>query len=374
MSTTPIIQFGTSRFLQAHVDLFVSEALQHGDAAGHITVVQSSGDPSRSARLAALANPAGFEVRIRGLHNGELVDRSVSVKSVARALCLPRDLETVTKIMSTEARIVLSNTSDAGFRSQAEDRALEFSTGMSYPAKLTWLLFKRFSAGGEPIQIMPAELVPDNGDTLRDLVLSIARLYPEDFQVWLRDRVLWINSLVDRIVSEPIEPAGAIAEPYALWAIENQPGFLPPCSHPDVKVVSDLKEFETLKLYILNLGHTYIVSRWRRMADGKTQFVRDYLMDEGNLSDLRDLYREEVIPAFGAQGCGEAAEAYVASTIDRFRNPYLDHRLSDIAQNHAEKVERRIGTFLDFARKADPSLQIPRLETLVHQTRKAEAP
>jgi tagaturonate reductase len=27
----PILQFGTSRFLQAHVDLFVSQALERGD-------------------------------------------------------------------------------------------------------------------------------------------------------------------------------------------------------------------------------------------------------------------------------------------------------------------------------------------------------
>ena len=30
--TTPILQFGTSRFLQAHVDLFISEALDAGHA------------------------------------------------------------------------------------------------------------------------------------------------------------------------------------------------------------------------------------------------------------------------------------------------------------------------------------------------------
>ncbi len=31
MSTTPIVHFGTSRFLQAHVDLFVSDAAERGD-------------------------------------------------------------------------------------------------------------------------------------------------------------------------------------------------------------------------------------------------------------------------------------------------------------------------------------------------------
>ena len=31
MSKTPIVQFGTRRFLQAHVDLFVSDAAERGD-------------------------------------------------------------------------------------------------------------------------------------------------------------------------------------------------------------------------------------------------------------------------------------------------------------------------------------------------------
>jgi tagaturonate reductase len=59
---------------------------------------------------------------------------------------------------------------------------------------------------------------------------------------------VWVNSLVDRIVSQPLEPLGAVAEPYALWAIEDRAGLEPPCSHPDVKLTNDLKRYERLKL------------------------------------------------------------------------------------------------------------------------------
>ena len=38
MTEFPILQFGASRFLQAHVDLFVSEALPRGEAMGRIAV------------------------------------------------------------------------------------------------------------------------------------------------------------------------------------------------------------------------------------------------------------------------------------------------------------------------------------------------
>ena len=47
---TPILQFGTSRFLQAHADLFLSEG---PGTIGPVTVVQTSGDAGRRGRLAA---------------------------------------------------------------------------------------------------------------------------------------------------------------------------------------------------------------------------------------------------------------------------------------------------------------------------------
>ena len=77
-----ILQFGTSRFLQAHVDLFVSEALASGaagQALGGITVVQTTDNPSSAQRVAALASGDGYPVRIRGLLNGQRVDSTVTL-------------------------------------------------------------------------------------------------------------------------------------------------------------------------------------------------------------------------------------------------------------------------------------------------------
>ena len=78
--TTPILQFGTSRFLLAHVDLFISEALAAGDggqALGGITIVQSTGSPASRTRVQALASGEGYPVRIRGLEDGQVVDLSL---------------------------------------------------------------------------------------------------------------------------------------------------------------------------------------------------------------------------------------------------------------------------------------------------------
>ena len=38
----------------------------------------------------------------------------------------------------------------------------------------------------------------------------------------------------------------------------------------------------------------------------------------------------------------------LTATLERFANPFINHRLSDIAQNHRLKVVRRIGSFLNW--------------------------
>ncbi len=50
---TPILQFGTSRFLLAHADLFVSQALEKDEAIGRIAIVQTTGNAESLKRVAA---------------------------------------------------------------------------------------------------------------------------------------------------------------------------------------------------------------------------------------------------------------------------------------------------------------------------------
>lgn len=362
MTVTPILQFGTSRLLQAHADLFLSEALAAGQGLGPITVVQSSGDAARSGRLAALVAPGGFPVRIRGLSGGLSIDKTQQVTSVSRALSTAAQWPEICRIGAEEAEIILSNTADAGFAPSPADGGAAFHQSMSFPAKLTHLLQHRYLTNGRSIQIMPVELISNNGQVLRDRVLEITR--DPGFRQWLQTRVRWVNSLVDRIVSEPIEPAGAIAEPYALWAVEDQPGLILPCTHPAIRVYASLEEPASLKLFLLNLAHTVLADDW--LADGRPEgrFVRHVLADPAARTRLERLYSDEVLPGFAAAGMGDVATRYVAATLERFANPFLDHPISDIAQNHAEKIRRRCHGFLDWAAGNGDHGAKPRLHSL----------
>ena len=118
--------------------------------------------------------------------------------------------------MFEEVRIVLSNTRGAGYRPADDDGAATFRQGMSYAAKLRHLLLARFERNPSPVRVMPLELVTDNGAVLKRRILDLASGRPQAFLDWLDQDVVWVSFLVDRIVSEPIEPAGAVAEPYGL--------------------------------------------------------------------------------------------------------------------------------------------------------------
>ena len=356
LTRPPIVQFGTGRFLQAHVDLFVSEALSHGQALGRIAVVQSTDSPVSDARLAALRTGAGFEIRIRGIEAGATIDRQVHVDAVGEALHLARDWQRLRDVF-VQARVVVSNTADAGFAVDDSDGPALLREPdripASFPARLLVLLLHRWrEVGPETLTLLPTELVHANGETLRGIVHGLGRRWqaPDDFLDYLLEGCVWADSLVDRIVAEPLHPLGAVAEPYALWAIERQPGLVLPCTHPAILLTDDLAAHERLKLFVLNLGHTVLADRWlRHEMPAGVEKVLDAMAHEPTRLELEDVWQEEILPAFDAIDLGARARAYIDTVRDRLRNPFLRHALADIAQNHAEKKRRRVGAFLEFA-------------------------
>lgn len=369
----PILQFGTSRFLLAHAALFVSDALagRHGagEAPGGITVVQTTDLPDGAARVAALAGGQGYPVRIRGQQDGQRIDRTEQATAVREALQTATHWPQLRAGMADDTvRVILSNTADRGFllddRDGAEALQPQAAAPHSFPAKLLVLLHGRWQAApAAPLTLLPCELIERNGEVLRGIVADLAAQWrlPPAFVAWLDGHCVWANSLVDRIVSEAIAPVGAVAEPYALWAIERQPGLQLPCRHPAIVLTDDLAAHERLKLFLLNAGHTFLADGWRARGGPADQTVRAAMADAATRAALESLWAEEILPVFDALGTGEQARDYLAQVRDRFENPFLDHRIADIAQNHAQKVQRRFGPIVALAERHAPGLAQPRL-------------
>ncbi|MBX3619312.1 MAG: mannitol dehydrogenase family protein [Rhizobacter sp.] len=365
--TLPILQFGTSRFLQAHVDLFVSQALGTGRALGGIAVVQTTRSAESAARVAAWSAGGGYPVRIRGLQGGVPVDETLRGEAVHEALNAEAHWPRVREL-ACEAQVIVSNTGDSGYQLDPHDDAsllTQDAVPRSFPAKLLALLHTRWQSRPEaPLSIYPCELVSRNGEALRTVVLHLAQRWaaPAGFMHYLAQHCLWANSLVDRIVSEAIHPVGAVAEPYALWAIERQPGLVLPCTHEAVVLTDDLAQHERLKLLLLNLGHSFLAERWLQRSSPPGETVLAAMHDPLLRGELEALWADEVLPLFVALGQGDAARAYLDALRDRLLNPFLAHRLADIAQNHAQKKQRRFGPAIALARE----LHLPLAQTRLH--------
>ncbi|MEG2632060.1 MAG: mannitol dehydrogenase family protein [Comamonas sp.] len=370
-----ILQFGTSRFLQAHVDLFVHEALAGvagaGDALGGITVVQTTDSADGAARIAALAAGGGYPVRIRGLASGERIDRTVMCTAVREAWQAGAQWPALREAVSGEVQVIVSNTADKGYLLDERDgpAALDAASPAphSFPAKLLVLLHGRWQTIAQaPLTLLPCELIERNGEVLRDVVAGLAREWqmPQEFTAWLAQHCVWANSLVDRIVSEAIAPVGAVAEPYAVWVVERQPRLVMPCSHPAIVLTDDLDFYERLKLFLLNAGHTWLAERWLSQGLPADLTVREAMADAALRAGLEALWAGEILPVFDTLGAAarQQAEAYLVDVRERFANPFLDHRIADIAQNHAQKKQRRLGPIVALAAERAPQLAQPGLK------------
>lgn len=374
-SEISILQFGTGRFLQAHVDLFLDEATKAGQRVGKVCVLQSSDQAEGIARAKAFNSQPSYPVRIEGIRDGSIVEDVRYVESIGCALTLadPDHWQQALQLVRGTPHTIISNTADRGYELTEHDHP-DMYPPASFPAKLLLLLRERYAAGGLPLTILPCELINDNAKRLQNIVVDLGRNwgFADDLLTWIAEKCIWANTLVDRIVSEALDPIGAVAEPYALWAIQKVPGLNPPCVHPDIQVVDNLYPFEMLKLGILNFSHTFLVDLWLRQGQpNELNVVSEIVKNQDFSTKLQAVMQKEVLPVLREMLPDQDPDGYLQSVLERFANPFLKHRLADIAQNHEEKIQRRVHMIHELSRRLFPDKATPLLDACLLSNPKA---
>jgi tagaturonate reductase len=206
------------------------------------------------------------------------------------------------------------------------------------------VLLVRFEAGLPGVGVVPCELIERNGERLRELVVEQAGRWGVEARVleWLRESVSWVESLVDRIVPGPpvahalkgSDPLLLSAEPYAFWGVQGVGAFW---EHPVVQVTGDLTPYYLRKVRILNGAHSALVA-YAQPRGFRT--VCECVEDAEVGVWLRRVLEEEIVPVIADRV--EDAEGFVRATLERFRNPFFEHRLESIALNHEAKVRTRL--------------------------------
>ncbi|MBS4072002.1 MAG: tagaturonate reductase [Algoriphagus sp.] len=354
-STIQILQFGTGNFLRAFIEPMVQD-ISSPEKPLNICMIQSTGGNT----LAGLKNQTfQYHVAVAGIDTGNKVEEIQKITCVKDGLHLPAEADKFFDFAANpDVKWIISNVTEAGMVWKNEGPITKFAE--SFAGRLTQWLYRRFlNLPSAQTVILPCELLPKNGDLLKEFVLNHAQDWqlPTEFSLWINKQCRFFNSLVDRIVpgfpshlelKEKENDAFVVqTEPYCFWAIEGDEKdrhLLPFLDSKAEVVLSNSIDYYSLrKIRILNGLHTFMAAKG--LLEGIVT-VGEYVSKEENLIVLNQLLEMEIYPCL--PGPKEDLERYANQVLDRFRNPFVSHKLADISLNSIAKFKSRLAPIFDF--------------------------
>ena len=345
--TERFIQFGEGGFLRGFADWMIQKINDQTDFEGNVVVVQPIANGMCDMLTAQNCN---YTHVIRG---EEGVEKDI-INVISRCVNPYRDFEAYLALADQpEMRYVISNTTEAGIVFSDADKDTD-TPPVSFPAKLTLLLKRRFDKGLDGFIHLPCELIDRNGDNLKRTVLQYAKLwgYSDEFVNWVETKNVFCNTLVDRINTG--YPKGEdlglgyednlvnTSEYFHLWVIETEYDLESelPFAKAGLNVIvtkDALEKYRTRKVRILNGAHTSLVP-FALLSGFDT--VKSCMDDEKMRTYLRKCIFDEIIPTLDLPK--EELVDYAENVLTRFANPYIKHYLSSIALNSVSKFKVRV--------------------------------
>ena len=355
-----VLQFGTGVLLRGLPDYFIEKANQKGVFNGRIVVVKStdSGDVSSFQEQDNL-----YTLSIRGIKNGQNIDEDIICSAISKILHANSEWSDVLNYAANPSiQIIISNTTEAGL--QYVEEKLTHEPSISFPGKLTQCLYHRYvKLGHAPeskIVVLPTELLTNNGIILKNIIEKLIHFndYPKSFGDWINEKVIFSNTLVDRIVPGKLsneaqqilfekygytDSNAIMCEPYALWAIEGGQEVHDlltfSSANDEIKIVPDISQFKELKLRILNGSHTLLCAK--AIAEG---FETVYLAMSDPIFKryAEELIFEEILPSLPKDIKNEDKLSFAKDVIDRFSNPNIEHKWTSIAVQYPMKLTIRV--------------------------------
>jgi tagaturonate reductase len=351
-----VLQFGTGVLLRGLPDYFINKANQGGVFQGRILVVKSTqGSATEFDEQDGL-----YTITVRGLEKGVIVERHIINSAISRVVSANDHWQEILQsALNPAIQIVISNTTEVGI--QYVEESIYQNPPQSFPAKLTAWLHERYKnlANQSPdTVIIPTELIPDNGKKLLEIVMLIAHFNElgTGFLTWLAQKVIFCNSLVDRIVTGMPEPDTAqkiyqelgyedklltVTEPYKLWAIEGSEKVksILKFAQTDLNVIiePDITYYRERKLRILNGSHTISVCKGFL---NHLNTVLECMQDTEMSAFFTEVIFDEIAPTIPHSDT-EKVRLFAQEILDRYRNPYLVHWLLNITLQSTSKMKMR---------------------------------
>jgi fructuronate reductase len=216
----------------------------------------------------------------------------------------------------------------------------------------------RWENEAAPFTVLCCDNLPANGETTARIITGFAALRDRSLTQRIASEVSFPTTMVDRIVpSTTMEDRQSVleemrlwdawpvvTEPFTQWVIEDrfQLG-RPRFESVGAQLVADVRPFELMKLRMLNGSHSTLA--YLGYLAGY-EFVSDAIADPAFHALISDLMTDEVVITL-PKNVGDPY-AYRDALLDRFANPALKHRTSQIAMDGSQKLPQRLlGTIRD---------------------------
>jgi len=218
---------------------------------------------------------------------------------------------------------------------------------------------RRRDAG--PLAVCSLDNLTGNGTLVRQLVDELVAQggFDDGLADWIAESVTFPCSMVDRIVpattaadlevaAESLgleDKAAVVAEPFTQWVLEDDfRSPRPRWERAGAELVADVAPYETLKLRVLNGSHSALAYLG---ALGGIATIAEAAAHPGLGAFVRSFVDEEVAPTLELPGAVELG-SYRDSVLERFANPVLRHRCTQVASDGSQKLgPRLLGTVRD---------------------------
>lgn len=352
--TERVMQFGEGNFLRGFVDWMIDRLNKENGGDYGVVLVQ----PLDKGLVDMINEQDGlYSLYLRGLQNGERVEETRVVECVTRGINPFADTEAFFDCAkNSDLRFIVSNTTEAGIEYKPNQNPDDFA-GLTFPARLTLFMKKRFDEGLRGFILLPCELIDKNGDCLKECILKYSSDwgFGSDFEKWVNEENHFTNTLVDRIVTGyPRDTAADMeksfgyldnvidtAEIFHLWVIEGDKKYAEEIPFHKIGLnvlwTNDVTPYKKRKVRILNGAHTMMVLA-AHLAGLET--VKEAMDDELVFSFMKQGIFEEIIPTLDLPK-NELTE-FANDVIERFQNPFIKHYLLSIALNSVSKYKVRV--------------------------------
>lgn len=290
-------------------------------------------------------------------------DRARVIGSITRYLFAPDDRQAVMdRLAHPDTKIVTLTITEGGYyyvegTGEFDVNHPTIQHDLQHPDQpigvygfLTNALALRRQRNIPPFTVLSCDNLQGNGDIVRTMLTSFAKLRDPELGHWMAEQVAFPNCMVDRITPATTPPDiemvkeqfgiedafPVVAEPFLQWVVEDRfPTGRPDWETVGVQMTDDVHPYEMMKIRLLNTSHLLIGYLGSLMGYA---YVDEAMADTLILKAVEQLM-EEVTPTLRPVP-GIDLGKYKHTLVERFSNPKIKDQLPRLCLNSSAKLPK----------------------------------